>query len=313
MKPIVLASALQARWPHLGPDSIVLDVALTVEGAGPGGRAWSPRNWDGRFRGPMTLRRATELSRNLPFVRLGMNTGLDRLVETAHAMGITSPLKAVPSLCIGSQELSPLELAVAYATLANGGTRVEPRFLEGVRARDGVWLERSTAHSRVGIDPRVAAVVTDLLSGVVERGTAAQVRRAGFTLPVAAKTGTSNGSRDGWMVGYTPDLVVVAWVGFDQDRSLGLPSSRTAVPLWTEFMLAAEPFLSGDEFSRPAGLGTLLDDPLEGDLFAEDSHPPESAAKPSARNRRTAKSAKQLRREDQKRRRSEARALRAMD
>jgi len=311
MKPIVLASALQARWPHLGPNSIVLDVALTLEKAGAGGRDWSPRNWDGRFRGPMSLRKATELSRNLPFVRLGMNTGLDRLVETAHVMGIQSELRAVPSITIGSQEVSPLELAVAYATLANGGTRVEPRSLEGVRARDGAWLERTTAHSRTGIDPRVAAVVTDVLSGVVDRGTGKLVRERGFGLPVAAKTGTSNNSRDGWMVGYTPDLVVVAWVGFDQDRSLGLPSTRTAVPLWTEFMLGAEPFLSGDAFARPAGLGAILDDPLEDDvLFEEDSAAaaPKKALTPEQRRRK----AKKLKREDEKRRRSEAKALREM-
>ena len=314
MKPIVLASALDARWPHLGPDSIVLDVALTLDEGGAGGREWAPKNWDGRFRGPMTLRRATELSRNLPFVRLGINTGLDRVVETAHVMGIESELRPVPSISIGSQEVSPLELAVVYATLANGGTRVDPRSLEGVRARDGAWLERTTAHSRLGIDPRVAAVVTDLLSGVVERGTARSVREAGFALPVAAKTGTSNKSRDGWMIGYTPDLVVVAWVGFDQDRSLGLPSSRTAVPLWTGFMLGAQPFLSGDAFARPAGLGSLLDDPLEDDaLFGRDeaAASPGSAPPPlSAAGQRQA--TKELKREDEKRRRSETRALREM-
>ena len=311
MKPIVLASALQARWPQLGPNSIVLDVALTLDEGGAGGRAWSPGNWDGEFRGPMTLRRATELSRNLPFVRLGINTGLDRLVETAHVMGIDSELRPLPSISIGSQEVSPLELAVVYATLANGGTRVDPRSLEGVRARDGAWLERTTAHSRLGIDPRVAAVVTDLLSGVVERGTGKSVRAAGFSLPVAAKTGTSNDSRDGWMIGYTPDLVVVAWVGFDTDRSLGLPSTQTAVPLWTTFMLAAQPFLSGDGFTRPAGLGALLDDPLEDDtLFAEDEDAePASQASEASRRQTTRK----LKREDDKRRRAEAKALRDME
>lgn len=318
MKPIVLASALQARWPHLGPNSVVLDVALSVDGAGPGGTPWSPGNWDGRFRGPMSLRRATELSRNLPFVRLGMNTGLDRLVETAHVMGIESSLRAVPSLAIGSQEVSPLELAVTYATLANGGRRVTPRSLEGVRARDGAWLERNGSHTQVGIDPRVAAVVTDILSGVVERGTGKHVRAAGFEHPVAAKTGTSNDSRDGWMVGYTPDLVVVAWVGFDQERSLGLPSTRTAVPLWTEFMVGAQPFLSGASFARPAGLQDLLDDPLEDESLFADEEPSEAAAAPKgpkgkARKDKRKPKPQRLLREDRKRRKDEARALREME
>ena len=315
MKPIVLASALQARWPHLGPDSIVLDVALTVEDAGPGGRSWSPGNWDGRFRGPMTLRKATELSRNLPFVRLGMNTGLDNLVETAHVMGIESPLRAIPSLSIGAQEVTPIELAVAYATLANGGRRVEPRMLTGVRARDGAWLERTSAHSQVGIDPRVAAVVTDILTGVVERGTGKQVRDAGFRLPVAAKTGTSNDSRDGWMVGYTPDLVVVAWVGFDQERSLGLPSTRTAVPLWTRFMVSAQPFLQGEAFPHPAGVRDLLSDPLEDEsLFESEPDAADENPRAKARSERQKKrAAKKLKREDEKRRKAEARALREME
>ena len=315
MKPIVLASALQARWPHLGPDSIVLDVALTVEDAGPGGRSWSPRNWDDRFRGPMTLRRATELSRNLPFVRLGINTGLDRLVETAQVMGIQSPLRPVPSLSIGSQEVSPLELAVAYATLANGGRRVEPRALQGVRARDGAWLERASAHAQVGIDPRVAAVVTNILTGVVDRGTGKRVRTAGFRLPVAAKTGTSNDSRDGWMVGYTPDLVVVAWVGFDQDRSLGLSSTQTAVPLWTAFMLSAEPFLSGDPFQEPSGVRELLDDPLEGVFDGDGSLAGPGTSPPASQGaaREARQRLKKLKREDERRRRQEAKALREMD
>lgn len=263
MKPIVLAAAIEARWPRLGPGSLVLDAPLTVAGAGPGGRDWKPGNWDDQFRGPMTLQRATELSRNPPFVRLGMNTGLDRVVETAHAMGITTPLRAIPSLSIGAQEVTPTELAVAYAALANGGRRVEPRVLEGVRDRDGGWLERAASGSDIGIDPRAAAAVTRILEGVVERGTGKQVREAGFTLPVAAKTGTSNESRDGWMVGYTPDLVTVVWVGFDQERSLGLSSTRSAAPLWTDFMVEAQPFLSGEAFDRPAGLASLLDEELE--------------------------------------------------
>jgi len=292
MKPIVLAAAIGARWPRLGPGSLVLDAPLTVEGGGPKGSDWRPGNWDGQFRGPMTLRRATELSRNPPFVRLAMNVGLDEVVETAHAMGIESDLRPIPSLAIGAQELSPLELATAYATLANGGTRVTARTLEGVRDRDGAWLERSSPEAHVGIDPRVAAVVTRILEGVVEDGTGRAVRRAGFSLPVAAKTGTSNDSRDGWMVGYTPDLVVVAWVGFDQDRSLGLASSKTAVPLFTRFIVDVEPWLEGRAFPEPHGVAAVTDEALE---------------TPSAPD------AADLRSEDEDRRAAEAAAMRDMD
>jgi len=294
MKPIVLASAISSRWPQLGPGSLVLDAPLSIDGAGPGGRAWKPRNWDGEYRGPMTLRRATELSRNPPFVRLAMNAGLDTVVETAAAMGIESSLRPIPSLAMGSQELTPLELATAYATLANGGHRVHPRMLEGVRDRDGGWLERSSPRSEIGIDPRVAAVVTRILEGVVEDGTASAVRRGGFSLPVAGKTGTSNDSRDGWMVGYTPDLVVVAWVGFDQKRSLKLGSTKTAVPLWVHYMNAIEPLLEGEEFAQPRGIKDVLDEALE---------PTSIAPRPSRSD---------LRQEDKERRASEAAAMRGM-
>jgi membrane carboxypeptidase/penicillin-binding protein len=166
--------------------------------------------------------------------------------------------------------------------------------LEGVRDRNGGWLERSTRRSEVGIDPRVAAVVTRILEGVVEDGTARAVRRSGFSLPVAGKTGTSNDSRDGWMVGYTPDLVVVAWVGFDQRRSLKLGSSKTAVPLWVRYMKAVEPLLEGHEFARPRGIKAVLDEAL---------NPTTIAPRPS----RTS-----LRQEDEDRRASEAAAMREM-
>lgn len=304
MKPIVLAAAIGAQWPRLGPGSLVLDAPLSIEGAGGGGRAWKPRNWDGEFRGPMTLRRATELSRNPPFVRLAMNAGLDTVVETAAAMGIETKLRPIPSLAIGSQEVTPIELATAYATLANGGHRVHPRMLEGVRDREGGWLERSTARTDLGVDPRVASVVTRILQGVLDNGTARSVRRAGFVLPAAGKTGTSNDSRDGWMVGYTPDLVLVAWVGFDHDRSLGLSSSKTAVPLWTQTMLAFEPWLEGREFDEPRGVSAVMDEALGLDPFLD---PPTAfEADAPVPNR------KSLRREDAERRAAEADAMRGM-
>jgi len=289
-KPIVLAAAIDARWPRLRPGSLVLDEPLSVPGAGRNGATWRPGNYDGVFKGPMTLRKATEQSRNLPFVRLGLDVGPDRMRATAERMGIASPLAAVPSLAIGAQEVTPLELAVAYATLASGGQRPTPRFLDGVRDRDGAWLERQLPERVPALDSRVAATVTNVLEGVVDRGTARGVRRSGFSLPLAGKTGTSNDARDAWMVGYTPDLVVAVWVGFDEGRGLGIGSTKAAVPLWARFANAVEPFLSGDGFSRPSGID-LRDDPS---LVA-----PEDPVS--------------LGDEDRERRKAEAEALRAMN
>ena len=292
-KPIVLAAAIGDQWPGLGPASIVDDGPISIAGAGPGGRAWRPRNYDQKYLGPITLRKATERSRNLPFVHLGVEIGAERIRSVAEAMGVTAPLASVPSLAIGSQEVSPLDLATAYATLANGGLRSRPHFLEGVRDRDGTWLERTMPRTEAAIDPRVAAVVTDLLEGVIDEGTARGVRRAGLKVPIAGKTGTSNDARDAWMVGYTPDLVVAVWMGFDEGRPLGLSSTRGAVPLWADFMASVEPLLAGRAFERPRGAGEAgrgLRRPARSD-----------------RQRRT-----ELRREDRERRRAEEEAARQM-
>ena len=289
-KPVVLAAAIAERWPHLRAASLVDDSPLSVPGAGPRGTAWTPKNWDDKYLGVIPLRVAVEKSRNLPFVRLGMEVGLDEVVSAGKAMGIRSAMRPLPSLSIGAQELTVLDLAVAYGTLANDGVRPVPRMLEGVRSREGGWLERTLPERGTGIDPRVARVITSMLQGVVERGTAVGVRRMGFDLPVAAKTGTSNDSRDAWTAGYTPDLVVVVWVGFDQDRALGLSSTQAAIPLWGRFMVAVEPWLSGRGFPVGPSVAT-----------------PETSQEPKKRRSR-----KELEREDRKRRRDEAAAAREM-
>ncbi len=252
-KPIVLAAAIGDRWPRLKARSIVDDRPLSVAGAGPRGTAWSPKNYDGKFLGPITLRKATEQSRNIPFVQLGLDIGAAKIRSASEAMGVTTPLAAVPSLAIGAQEVTPLDLATAMATLAAGGQRSEPRFLEGVRDRDGRWLERAMPSSAAAIDPRVAAAVTDILEGVVDEGTARGIRRAGFKLPLAGKTGTSNDARDAWMVGYSRELAIAVWMGYDSDKALGLPSTKAAVPLFATFLIEAQPYLSGDAFARPRG------------------------------------------------------------
>jgi penicillin-binding protein 1B len=293
-KPIVLAAAFDRLWPRVGPGSLVLDAPLSLPGAGPKGSAWQPKNYDDEFHGLMTVRKATEQSRNLPFVRLGQRVGAEAIAEAAYAMGVTSELAAVPSLAIGAVEVTPLELATAYATLANGGRRIAPRSLEGVRDREGGWLERAVEIGEPGIDPRVAAAVTDVLRGVIDDGTAKQVRADGLRIPAAGKTGTTNEGRDTWMIGYTPDLVAVAWVGYDEKRDLGLGSGQAAVPLWSRFLRAAEPFLSGEDFARPKE--RLLDEPLDPDVLL----PPPIPARPA------------LEAEDRERRERERDAMREM-
>jgi penicillin-binding protein 1B len=257
-KPIVLAAALGESWPDLGPQSRVRDRPLRLPIRSESGSEWSPRNHDDRFLGSISLRKATETSRNPPFVRLALDIGIERVQSVAKAMGITSPIPALPSVAIGSAELTPLELATAYSTLANGGLRPEAHCLVGIRDLEGEWLERSMPRTTAAIDPRVAAVVTDMLEGVVERGTARSVRGGGLAIPLAGKTGTSNGSRDAWMAGYSSDLTVVVWVGFDEARTLGMSSTQAAVPIWADFMERIEPYLAGDSFDLPRGARELI-------------------------------------------------------
>lgn len=257
-KPVVLAAAIGERWPKLGPLSLVQDTPLTVPLDTKGKKQWSPRNYDRAFLGKITLAEATQRSRNLPFVRLALDVGIERVRSVAEALGITSELPSVPSLSIGSAEVSPLELATVYATLASGGLRPSPHYLVGVQGADGAWLERDLPTRSAAIDPRVAAVVTDLLEGVIDKGSGRAARQAGLRLPLAGKTGTSNDTRDAWMAGYTPDLSVVVWVGFDNSEPLNLPSTLAALPIWTDFIARIEPLLSGQPFAIPLGTRAAL-------------------------------------------------------
>ena len=139
-------------------------------------------------------------------------------------------------MAIGAFEVTPIELAGAYTAFANEGKRIEPHAVVQVVAADGIELKTYKYESRQVLRPEIAYLMTRLMSGVIDRGTGAGVRSRGFKLPAAGKTGTS---RDGWFAGYTKDLLVIAWVGFDDNRDLNLEGARSALPIWTEFMLKA--------------------------------------------------------------------------
>jgi penicillin-binding protein 1B len=288
-KPIVLAAAIAADWPKLGPLSEVLDEPIAISGS----ELLSTNNEDGTFLGRVSLRTATERSRKPPFVRLGMNVGPKRLLETARSLGIESVLRPRLSLALGEQQLTLMDLCTAYATIANAGTRPHPRLLDGLRRAQGNWLERAMPDSRGAIDPRVASVVTTLLQGVVERGTAHQVRDLGFHLPLAGNPGLSHNRRDAWMIGFTPDLVVGLWIGGNMANGLRGASEDVAVSSWTRFLLEVEPFLEGGEFRQPPGS--------------------ELAGNPSREQGTSSPLQKKLRDEDRARRREERKALQLMD
>lgn len=175
-----------------------------------------------------------------------------------------SPLTEYPSLVLGASEVTPFEVAVAFSTLANQGVRVKPVTIKRVINADGQTLERHGVEVTQAVLPEDAYILTHMLEGVLERGTARSARQQGFSRPAAGKTGTTNDYGDAWFVGYTPDLVTVVWVGFDQRQSLGLSGGQAALPIWTNFMKHATAGQPEAEFVPPPGVVLVPIDPHTG-------------------------------------------------
>jgi penicillin-binding protein 1B len=172
----------------------------------------------------------------------------------------------VPSLVLGSIEVTPLEVARAFAAIANLGFRTDPVSIRAVIDVEGEALTRSTMRAEQAVSPRVAYLVTHLMQGVIDRGTGHAARVAGFAAPAAGKTGTTNEGRDAWFVGFTPDLLTVVWVGFDRRSTLGLSGGQAALPIWTDFMKATTTEDTPTPFLVPPGIQTTIIDPETGQL-----------------------------------------------
>jgi penicillin-binding protein 1B len=227
---------------------------------------WKPGNYNDEYLGTVTLRRALEKSLNSATARVARDVGVRRIRDVAQRLGIESKLPALPSLALGSVEVTPLEVAVAFSTLANNGVRTRPLSVKQVMDPSGRVLEKRDVRVEKVISPQVAFMVNHLLKGVLDRGTAESARRMGFTRPAAGKTGTTNDSKDAWFVGYTPDLLAVVWVGFDNQSKLGLTGSQAALPIWTEFMKQATAGMPVSDFVPPPGIKMVEIDPLSGQL-----------------------------------------------
>jgi penicillin-binding protein 1B len=264
-KPFVYIAALEpgAGGPIATLASFVDDSPLEVRTpSGP----WRPVNFDKKYHGRVPLREALERSYNIATARLAQDVGIERVIDVAKRMGISSDLPVVPSLALGTAIVSPLEVARAYATLASGGVRPEVQAAEDLVNEAGEILQRRRLRFERVLDPATAFLATSLLQGVADRGTAAGLRAGGLRGPIAAKTGTTTNEYDLWLVGYTPELVAVVWIGFDEPRSLGIPSSQGALPIWRRFVEE----LSGGEirgaFRPPPGIETADIDPRSGAL-----------------------------------------------
>jgi penicillin-binding protein 1B len=262
-KPIVYAAGLA---PQSGPvitlASVVEDEPLqieTLEGF------WEPANYDKKFRGPVLVRDALERSLNVPAARIGQAVGIGRVVEMARRLGIESRLPAVPSLALGTAEVSPLEIVTVYATFANGGLRPTPRSFIGLLDDRGIGQEQWPLEgARRVLDPGTAYLTTSVLEGVVDRGTGAGIRALGLRGPIAGKTGTTDDEYDLWFVGFTPEIVAVVWVGYDEPRPIGVPSSRGALPIWADFLAEISGGSVRGAFAKPSGVEEIEIDPTSG-------------------------------------------------
>ena len=263
MKPIVAAAALSREGNDhvLTLASVLADEPLEL--AVPEG-SWRPVNFDGRHRGPVSVREALEQSLNVPFVRLGLEVGLVRVVETTRRFGISGALRPLPSVSLGAFEVSPLEITAAYTVFASGGQHAWPRHTLAVLRPDGrVGAGQNVRRERV-LDEAEAHLVVSALRGVVERGTARSLRKLGVRAPVAGKTGTTDGERDAWFVGFTPDLVVGVWVGFDGGAKLGMTGAEAALPIFAAFAEGALARALPEPFALPKRVDVVEIDPRTG-------------------------------------------------
>jgi penicillin-binding protein 1B len=254
-KPFVYAAAfenaLENLEPVLTPVSAVVDEPTVFLY---GGREYTPNNYGQEFYGTVTLRDALVRSLNVATVKVAESIGYKRVVGFVKQLGLDMELNPTPALALGAYEMTPLEVAAAYTVFAGKGVRSSPVLIRSVLGPDGKsrWQDRD--RKKAVLDPRICYLITNILEDVINRGTAAGVRARGFAAPAAGKTGTSH---DGWFAGYTSNLLCVVWVGFDDNRELGISGSASAAPIWTEFMkkaLTLPRYRSAQPFERPDGV-----------------------------------------------------------
>jgi penicillin-binding protein 1A len=234
-KPIIYAAAVEKGF---GPNTILEDEPLSLPG-GRHGELWSPQNYDHSFYGPIPLSTALAHSRNIPAVRTMMAIGVPAVVSMAKTLGIASPIYPNYASALGASEVTLLELTRAFSVFPNRGNLIDPVFIERVEDRDGRLLFDARPERRQVLKPENADTMTNLLLGVVERGTATRVQV--LRRPVGGKTGTTNQTRDAWFIGFTPSLVTGVWVGMDSERSLGPKEtgSQAAAPIFISYMQEA--------------------------------------------------------------------------
>ncbi len=266
-KPFVYLAALEAaregQAGSLTAASLLADEPVTFESeSGP----WSPQNYDKQFHGHVTLRSALEQSLNVPAVRVAKAVGTKPVVQLLHRLGVNSAIgDDLSSVALGSSSVSLMEIAAAYGAVANGGIAVKPTAVRSTWDRQGDVVWNGAPDRLQATSPQGAYVLTSLLEGVIQRGTASKAKVMGFHGAVAGKTGTTDGYRDAWFVGYTSDMVIGVWVGFDDERPLRLTGAQAALPIWMDLARRVIP-PNVPAFVMPSGVVTRNIDPKTGQL-----------------------------------------------
>ena len=271
-KPFVYLTAFGKRdlVPPITPASLFVDSPIALVWGKGEDETWSPKNYDGEYRGTMTARQALEQSINIPTVRIAVMT-----TAPAHALPTSwrrppaaSPRSGLPFARARLFETSPMEVAAAYCTFANGGFRVKPKRSSALTPSLRRMESRTAHRARRGRRRRV--ILDSVLRGVVDRGTGASARRLGAQGIFAGKTGTTNDGRDAWFVGFSPNLLVAVWVGFDDNRGLNLSGATAALPIWADFVRRLPSHWFETPFPKTPGVVTASIDPTTGLLVTEE-------------------------------------------
>jgi penicillin-binding protein 1B len=264
-KPFVYVTAMDPARGHaaLTASTVLDDSPIEI----PTGTAvWRPQNYDNRYHGRVSLREALAHSYNIPAVRAAMDAGVANVVKTAANIGVDSRLKPYPSVALGSFEVTPLEIAYAYSVFANLGVKAEPVSILAVVASDGHLLETRNVKMKRVAPASVCYVVNNILQDVLDYGTAARIRTLGFAHAYAGKTGTTNNYRDAWFIGYSPRILSLVWVGFDDGHSVRLAGGDACVPIWARHMNRIDGLISDVGWRRPEDVTEREVDPQSGML-----------------------------------------------
>ncbi len=283
-KPIVYLAALNEGY---SPATLILDAPYVVD-QGPGLPKWKPSNYTDEFYGLSTMRTGIEKSRNLMTVRLADRIGMNKIISMANNFGINKGLDENLSMSLGSGVITLIELTNAYAIIANGGKKIKPKLITSIYSKEGKKIfdtrlkkcfeckiqailskneiPNLEENKKIIIDPRLTYQITSMMEGVIKRGTAKKLKD--LNVPIAGKTGTTNKNKDAWFIGYTPDLVIGIYVGYDQPQSLGYKQtgSTVAVPIFKKFAEKIKINKNNKPFRIPAGISFVRIDPKSGSV-----------------------------------------------